>query len=389
MQQIASGQGGDPARLTPEQRAKWENIRNREGRNAAKKYRQGILGTNGGGGQAVSEPGVTGQGGGFVQPNDPKYNKGDFKGPGAIANTQDDANQYAAEYNMWANRPNETNAYGSLNYTTGPNGEIIREAKLSDANQAILEGRQGIDQSLQAGVQGLTGQMGKAFNFNSSYDPRKMAGFDGRQRIENQIYNRQKGLMDEQFGQEKNQLMQNLADRGITEGSELYNKELERFDRSRQDAYNSSYTNAVQFGGQEQANQFNMASQGRGQQFGEQLQQWQSPYQAAGQMLGMTQGVINPQFQNMAQVGMNPVDATGIGMGMLGMQHESAMQAKQLEAQKAMASMGGFSTHSGGGGGFQYVPPPPMQPSGPSTAQTIGANIVSGMSAGLVNGMMR
>jgi hypothetical protein len=377
-------------RLTKRQRRRFNNIREEQGKGAARKFRRKKLGLT----PRSKRPGNKGKlGPNTNAPNLPRRPTAKGKKltrPAGIINTQQQFNEWNAQQQHMLNRPNERNPYGELKYTVDPEtGQLIRETNLSAPQQEMLEQRQNIDKGLGQGVQNMMGQMGQSFNFNNPYNPQAMSGWEGRQKLTDEQFGRQKTLLDDRFKQERDQLTQSLADRGIPEGSELYNQELMQFDRRKNDAYDQAYTTASQFGGQEQVNQFNMGMTGQQNAFNNQYQTWQSPYQAAGSMLGMQQGIINPQFQNMAQVNMPNTDVTGVGTAFGGFQNN--IDTANIAANASMHNAGLAAQNRGGSSGFSPTPlaPPPAQQQGspspwPGVVGAIGSGLATGIGAGLL-----
>lgn len=334
--------------LNAKQQKKFNQIRRTQGGGAARDYRrkqlaqaankQGVNVTPGSknAGSAVSEP--------FFGQNP------DFQTAEGLATAQANQNQYNIEQQVQYNRPNEQTAFGSLQY--GPNGERIQT--LSENQAAINQQRENIDLGLGGAVNAQMGQLSQPFQFNSQYDPRAQAGFDARQKIQQEQYASDAKRINDEYGQRENALRQNLADRGIAEGSELYNKELERFGTERDNALQSAQDSARSFAGQEQANQFGMALQGQGQDFGMQSQSYQMPFQTTGALLNMQRGVINPQFQPMMGINTQPVDVAGIGLGFGGFQNAQELQRMQNQQQKW--NINNTPRGGGGGGGLGYDP---------------------------------
>jgi hypothetical protein len=300
-----------------------------------------------------------------------------------MINAQADFNRWNAMQQMAFNRPNESNPYGSLEYKVDDNGNLVRETNLSHAQQNLLEQRQNTDYGLGQAAQGQLQQIHQQGAYNPTGLPQMpgQGGFDQeRQRIEGELYGREAKILDERFGKESDQLKQSLADRGIPEGSELYNKELSEFDRRKNDAYGAARQGATAFGGQEQQARFGMGMGARQQALGEYNQAYQMPYQTMGQTLGMQAGIMNPQFTPMMGVNMPGVDVTGTALGM----NQLASNERIANAQMAMAGQ-----HGGGGGGGAMpampTPPPPGGSDGPGFWEQAGAGMAGAFASGFGN----
>lgn len=138
-----------------------------------------------------------------------------------------------------------------------------------------------------------------------------------QQAVADSIYNQAKSRLDPQFQQQEQELIQSLADRGIPEGSDLYNKELDRFARARNDAYTSAQNAAQQgslntlstlggldlsrFGAENQAQgqAFNQTAAQRAALFDEALKSGQFGNQA--QAMAFSQNAAQQAANNSAQ----------------------------------------------------------------------------------------
>ena len=106
-----------------------------------------------------------------------------------------------------------------------------------------------------------------------------------RQNVANTVYQRQLGLLEPDFTAQRQQLEQNLADRGLPLGGEAYSSALDRLDRSQGEQKQRLAQQADIMGGQEASRLFGQASQARGQMFGEAGQQASLGNQAIQQEL--------------------------------------------------------------------------------------------------------
>lgn len=96
---------------------------------------------------------------------------------------------------------------------------------------------------------------------NTSQAPVPEFSFDGtakRQEVEDALFQRQKSRLDPRFAEEENSLRSRLANQGITEGSEAYNKEIALFGRNKNDAYENATLGSITGAGNDMAQQFNM-----------------------------------------------------------------------------------------------------------------------------------
>tara|TARA_R110002012_G_scaffold131997_2_gene284894 strand:+ start:858 stop:2417 length:1560 start_codon:yes stop_codon:yes gene_type:complete len=97
--------------------------------------------------------------------------------------------------------------------------------------------------------------------------PTDFASF--RTGIEQDVFNRELGLLNPEMSRQTETLRQNLQNRGIPIGSAAYNDAVDRLERSQGEQLGRLAQQARITGGQEASRQFGMQSTARGQQFGE------------------------------------------------------------------------------------------------------------------------
>lgn len=210
-----------------------------------------------------------------------------------IAALQAQANATAAEATAKANRVNETNAFGSVNYSQSPDGTWQKATNLSPEQQALFDQKNQILQQALSGAQGY---------FGNTADVQGLTGIGSRERIEDALMERFSRQMDPQFAQQQEAMAQDLAQRGIPLGSELHNKMMDNFMQQRSNAFLDANTQAIQLGGQEQDRMIQQALMPRNMAMGD----LQFAMQGAP---GSGTGVI-PGFGDISQVQINPADIT-------------------------------------------------------------------------------
>lgn len=99
--------------------------------------------------------------------------------------------------------------------------------------------------------------------------------------------------LDPRFAQEEDRLRARLANQGVTEGSEAWNREMASLGQTKNDAYNS------------------LALQGRGQAFSELLAQRNQPINEISALLSGSQ-VSNPSVSMMQPQGAATTDVAGL-----------------------------------------------------------------------------
>lgn len=208
------------------------------------------------------------------------------------------------------NRVNQVSPFGNVTFS-GPD-KTTQTTTLSPELQNVFGGAVG---------QALERRQLSAPEFDTSLDAAA---------LEDAIFERQVRLLDPQFAQRERALRQNLADRGLVEGSEAYvnalNLELDQQNRARQDAALSAV-----LGGREAFNQERNFALNRDQVAGNQDQ---IDFNQLAALLGAT-----PQGQ------VNPVDVNGA----FGLQQNAQAANAQIQSQKNQQSKGLLSDIIGGG----------------------------------------
>lgn len=88
-------------------------------------------------------------------------------------------------------------------------------------------------------------------------------------KVEKATYDRQRGLLDPMFGQRETDMRTSLANKGIMEGSEAWNREIGDFNRARDESYNKAALDSITAGRAEQGRLFGQGLEGRQAQFNE------------------------------------------------------------------------------------------------------------------------
>lgn len=308
----------------------------------------------------------------------PSFPNMNFSGPQGALEAQAFYNLMNAEAQQHYNRIDEVNPYGQAKYTVGPDGQITREYSLSD-NQSLLNAfREERDIQLGELAKESWGQVrnqwGQPLDFASlpqapTADQSGLPGVSAlsyknisevpgagdfnaeRTRVADSVYDRFSRRFEPQFQQETAAFEQQMADRGIAPGSELYNRLETQMKQRQQDSRLDAASQAQVMGRGEHESLYGMAADTRQRQTGEardiygaqtqdrtralgeqQVQFGQQgavrdraqqdlflqrnlPFQEMQQLYGAQRGVVNPEYSPLAQVNMPGVDVAGTGLG--------------------------------------------------------------------------
>lgn len=158
--------------------------------------------------------------------------------------------------------------------------------------------------------------------------------FDLNSATSNQQADIARKLLDPTWNTRQDQLQTQLANQGISQGSEAYTNAMRDFGMQRDNSYNS------------------MLLQGRGQAVNEALTQRNQPLQEAGGLIGLAQGAYtNPNLINTPQAQVAPVDVAGI----YNSNYQGQVAQYQADQSKQAAMLGGLAGLGGTAlGGWAY-----------------------------------
>ena len=226
----------------------------------------------------------------------------------AAAREQAESSREVTDAQTWANRPTQTTPWGTISWdaqgATDPATQRsvtqwTQNLALNPASQRALDAQLG----LTAGRSELAGSMltraqneyGQPVNWNQ-FSPmgqgvdaaQLQSGLDfsgapalpdvgeTRNRAEDAIYGRAESRLDPRFQQSEADLRNRLYNQGLREGDAAYQRELDNFGRTKNDAYQAAMMEAIMGGGVEAQRDFGMGLGAR-----QQAQQQASQYQTA------------------------------------------------------------------------------------------------------------
>jgi hypothetical protein len=212
--------------------------------------------------------------------------------------------------------PQQVTSVTPSKFNTDINAQSVRYRDL-DTSSLPGFGKAGVQRSLD-----FSGAPNRAdARYQQSVDLSRLSQLPGngdfsgeRQRVEDSVYGRAAGRLDEQFGKREDALRTQLINQGVREGSEAYNNAMRDLQFERQDAYGDARDRAILAGGQEQSRLFGDALRGRQQGASEQFGLGEFANNAAdranqyglaarGQAVGETQAA--GQFANSAAEQVN------------------------------------------------------------------------------------
>lgn len=162
----------------------------------------------------------------------------------------------AAKYATQANRANQITPYGTLKWTNDGNNNWTQSIDLSDVGQKLLNADNATSLGMSGLQQGALDRVGQTIGgaLPSAYDP-------------NQNTNNAAALLDARLlpQQQKDTaaMAAQLANQGITQGSEAYRDATERLDRQQNDARQQNQLQGINLGMSQQGQQYTQGMNNR------------------------------------------------------------------------------------------------------------------------------
>lgn len=228
-----------------------------------------------------------------------------------------------------ANRPNQSTPWASTTWTTGPDGKPMQQVALNG----------GLGEAANA-LQGQLAQNMKA-PLDFSGLPELGTGEEAERRASEAAYGQAKSRLDPMWQEQEERNRTRLLNQGLAEGSEAYNKAMDRLSNQRNDAYNQANFSAIREGSAAGDRRFNQNMSARQQMLQEMLRKRGQPFAEMQALQGFT---AMPGF---SQAGMGRAPDL---LGAAGMQHGADMQRWQQQMQTYADLFGGLMDMGGQAG---------------------------------------
>ena len=249
----------------------------------------------------------------------------------AIGNQQAAQNQSVWEQNLNATRPNQSNPYGNLTWSQDPTtGQWTQNVGLSESQQGLMGGLTGAAQSA------LGGYDASNVDFSSLGAMPQVGGYN------QQAIDTMRALQAPQQQQQRAAQEAKLAAMGLNTGS---GKAWENAQRAIGTNENQADMQAIMAGINQGNTEYGQALQGRQQGANEILAQKSANLGQLSGLLGLQQGIGNPQFQNVgATPQLGAVDYTGLANQAYQQQLNSANAANADKAAKNQSTQQAIGT---------------------------------------------
>lgn len=256
--------------------------------------------------------------------------------PSDVINTTFGVGQSGAMQGNLLTNANQYSPFGNQTVTIDPiTGQPTVTQGLSKGQGGVVKGIEGSSQAASGALQSLLG----GGVFGSLTNPAGAGGPGPGSNFEEAVFQQLTKGVDTKKKQEQDQLSQELANRGIPVGSDLYNNQMQEFNTRYDDIYQNAKSQAVTGG-------------------------ISSALQGIGTLSNVgNAGFFNPNYSPFQSVGYQQPDVGNI-FNTIAQQDiankQLQFQQQQYADQKKMMSGGGGGGggNSGGGGGFVTGPPP-------------------------------
>lgn len=290
---------------------------------------------------------------GIYQDEEPNYFRYCYKGkgggapaapdPAATAAAQGAANKEAVYESARVNQINETTPYGSLTYT----GEIgdpdrTRTTTLSPEGQALFDTQQEITGTLGDYAKTRAGQLPQdQFSFDQFGDLPTMDN-DYRTQVSDDMFAR----LNPQIDRRRTTVETQLANQGITRGSEAWNSAMDDLSREENDLRLA----ISGMSGDEMSRLYNMQLTGRQQGLNEYQTERAAPINELAAALQGSPAIGTPNFAPNAQYQVGAPDIAGLTLG-----NYNAQSQQAAAGQAASSSLFGNLIGAGGTLGAAYL----------------------------------
>jgi hypothetical protein len=259
--------------------------------------------------------------------------------PAATAAAQGQANKEAVRETALVNQIGTTGP-GGRTYYTGSIGDPDRTmvTELSPSGQQVYDSQQDIASRLGSYGQQLAGQVGNgpaAFSLDGlPAAPWERDYTTDVSSLERATYDRGANLLSPEFDRREESLRTQLANQGITGGSEAYDRELNRFGDERARAMNDLSLASVAAGRQEQSRLYGMDSASRGSATNEMLLRRTQPMNELAAILQGSPALAGPPAPNASNYNVEPADF----IGATNMAYQGAQNAYNTQQQRAASN---------------------------------------------------
>lgn len=283
----------------------------------------------------------------------------DAPDPNNLIRQQNQIGKNTALFNSIFNNPSVFTPFGSSEFEffgfdpSRPIGldnqpRVRQNINLNENLQGALDEQQQLQLGLSQLANQIGGQAGGILG-----QPLDFSGLQGlpneeqfgaeRQKRADEIFNRLTFRASDRFGRQEDALRQRLANQGISENSEAFNRAIARFNEGRNDAFGRAGLDAEQQSLADTLGLFNKNLTARRQGINELLTQRQNPLQEIGNLLSLSRVNVPqfPGFNAFAQQAPNVLGAHQLSLGQGNAQAQQGAQNASFFNQGLGGILGG------------------------------------------------
>ena len=247
------------------------------------------------------------------------------------------ARSVATPFNLRGSAPSTAGISGAANTAEAAMGQEFNYDGLPGAFNT---------QGAQSAVQTVTDAYGNPLNYSGA-PAAPTADAAARQQVIDSVYGQMSSRLDPRFAGEQRALETQLANSGISRGTEAFSGSMEDFYRGRNDAYQGAQNAAIQAGGAEQSRLFGLGSAARQNTIAEQNYLRASRGQEQGQILGyqgQLSGLQDRARSNAAQERLTergiPISEAAQLQQLRGTEFEASSAARDRSVQEQLLQRG-------------------------------------------------
>ena len=256
--------------------------------------------------------------------------------PAATAAAQGAANREAVEASAQFNQHSIQSPYGAMWWTGAPGSpQRTQNIRLHPAEQARLNDQRYVARGL--------GETGRALVNQIDQTPLSLGGLPtvgaseaGRQAAEDAIYRTHARYLDPRFNQAQERLDTQMANQGITRGSEAWQRAQDDLARERGLAYGQARDQAIVGGNERYRTDYQLSEADRTRALNERLMLRQNPMNELSVLLQGMPAFGPPPSASGGQYAVQPADI--MGATMMNYQGQLNNYNQQLASRNAMMS---------------------------------------------------
>lgn len=276
----------------------------------------------------------------------------------AIAREQAGLQRENIDAQTRANRPNQRNPWGQVNWSQDGQGNWTQETTLDPRLQGALDSQLDVQRGRSQLASSMMGSVSENLSrpFDFSALPAGASRIGGAEdystRAGDALFAQARSRLDPMFAEREDAMRSRMANMGFKQGDEGFDRAMGAFGRERNDAYDSAMRSAAQMQGQEASRMQgmdlsagNFANLLRDRALSEGLQSRRMPLEEMNAVLSSHE-VRAPQFQGFQGSGLGQTPDL---MGAAQSTYQGQIDAFNARQARSQGLMGGLASLAGAG----------------------------------------